>query len=99
MLSPWIFNLRHLASVAAVVSRGSVSAAAGTVHLTQPAVTQAIARVDFDSLYGRIRFNAVGQISLPQTVVQVQKGKLVPVYGPKGAMEKALYPMPAWSKR
>jgi len=62
-------------------------------------VRDAIARVDFDSLYGRIRFNAVGQISLPQTVVQVQKGKLVPVYGPKGAMEKALYPMPAWGKR
>ena len=62
-------------------------------------VRNAIARVDFDSLYGRIRFNAVGQISLPQTVVQVQKGKLVPVYGPKGAMEKALYPMPAWGKR
>jgi branched-chain amino acid transport system substrate-binding protein len=62
-------------------------------------VRDATARVDFDSLYGRIRFNAVGQISLPQTVVQVQKGKLVPVYGPKGAMEKALYPMPAWGKR
>jgi branched-chain amino acid transport system substrate-binding protein len=62
-------------------------------------IRDAIARVDFDSLYGRIRFNAVGQISLPQTVVQVQKGKLVPVYGPKGVMEKALYPMPPWSKR
>jgi branched-chain amino acid transport system substrate-binding protein len=62
-------------------------------------IRDAIARVDFDSLYGRIRFNAVGQISLPQTVVQVQKGKLVPVYGPKGAMEKALYPMPPWGKR
>jgi DNA-binding transcriptional LysR family regulator len=45
-LSPWSFNLRHLAAIAAVVHRGSVSAAAGTVHLTQPAVTQAIARVE-----------------------------------------------------
>jgi DNA-binding transcriptional LysR family regulator len=44
--SPWTFNLRHLAAVAAVVSKGSVSAAAGTIHLTQPAVTQAIARVE-----------------------------------------------------
>ena len=42
----WSFNLRHLAAVAAVVSRGSVSAAASAVHLTQPAVTQAIARVE-----------------------------------------------------
>jgi len=45
-LSPWSFNLRHLAAIAAVVGRGSVSAAASTVHLTQPAVTQAIARVE-----------------------------------------------------
>jgi DNA-binding transcriptional LysR family regulator len=45
-LSPWSFNLRHLAAIAAVVNRGSVSAAATTVHLTQPAVTQAIARVE-----------------------------------------------------
>ncbi|MBT2186996.1 LysR family transcriptional regulator [Sphingobium nicotianae] len=44
--SPWSFNLRHLAAIAAVVNRGSVSAAASTVHLTQPAVTQAIARVE-----------------------------------------------------
>ncbi len=45
-LSPWSFNLRHLAAIAAVVNRGSVSAAASTVHLTQPAVTQAIARAE-----------------------------------------------------
>ena len=45
-LTPWLFNLRHLAAIAAVVGRGSVSAAASTVHLTQPAVTQAIARVE-----------------------------------------------------
>jgi len=45
-LSPWSFNLRHLAATAAVVGRGSVSAAAAAVHLTQPAVTQAIARVE-----------------------------------------------------
>ena len=44
--SPLSFNLRHLAAVAAVVNRGSVSSAASTLHLTQPAVTQAIARVE-----------------------------------------------------
>lgn len=46
IVSPWALNLRHLAAIAAVVNRGSVSAAAGAVHLTQPAVTQAIARVE-----------------------------------------------------
>ena len=62
-------------------------------------VHDAIAKVDFDSLYGRIRFNSAGQINLPQTVVQVQKGKLVPIYGPKGLLEQPLYPMQEWSKR
>jgi branched-chain amino acid transport system substrate-binding protein len=55
--------------------------------------------VNFESLYGRIAFNAVGQISLPQTVVQVQNDKLVPIYGQKGVLNKPLYPMPAWSNR
>jgi branched-chain amino acid transport system substrate-binding protein len=62
-------------------------------------VRDAIAKVDFDSLYGHIRFNSVGQISLAQTVVQIQKAKLVPIYGPKGLLAKPLYPMPAWGKR
>ncbi len=62
-------------------------------------VRDAIAKLDFDSLYGRIRFNSAGQINLPQTVVQVQKGKLVPIFGPKGLLEQPLYPMPEWSKR
>jgi LysR family transcriptional regulator of gallate degradation len=44
--APFSFNLRHLAAVAAVTHRGSVSAAASALHLSQPAVTQAIARVE-----------------------------------------------------
>ena len=62
-------------------------------------VRDAIARSDFESLYGRIRFNAAGQINLPQTVVQIQKGKLVAIFGQKGIVEKPLYPMPEWGKR
>jgi branched-chain amino acid transport system substrate-binding protein len=88
----------HAASAVADVE-AFVKAIAAANSVDPAKIRDAIARVDFDSLYGRIRFNAVGQISLPQTVVQVQKGKLVPVYGPKGVMEKALYPMPPWGKR
>lgn len=67
---------------------------------TDPAkVHAAIAKVDFDSLYGRVKFDAKGQISLPQTVIQVQNGNVVPIYGGKGFMEKPQYPMPAWNKR
>jgi len=71
--------------------------AAGT---TDPkAVRDAIAKVDFDSLYGRIAFQPSGQISLPQVMIQVQNNQLVPVYGQHGAIDKMLFPMPAWNKR
>ena len=40
------FNIRHYAALAAVVHHGSVSAAARAVHLTQPAVTQAIGKME-----------------------------------------------------
>lgn len=36
-------NLRHLCALRAVLETGGVSAAACAIHLTQPAVTQAIA--------------------------------------------------------
>ena len=39
------FNIRHLAAMAAVVEQGSVSLAARAVNLTQPAVTQGIAKL------------------------------------------------------
>ncbi|HXU55765.1 MAG TPA: amino acid ABC transporter substrate-binding protein [Casimicrobiaceae bacterium] len=88
----------HAASAVAVVEAyAKALEAAGT---TDPAkVRDAIAHVDFESLYGRIQFNAVGQISLPQTVIQVQNGKVVPIYGQKGFVDKPEYPMVAWSKR
>ena len=88
----------HAASAVADV-QAFVKAIESANSIDPEKVRDAIAKVDFDSLYGRIRFNSVGQINLPQTVVQVQKGKLVPIYGPKGLLEQPLYPMPAWSKR
>src|SRR5260370_36002785 len=39
-------NLRHLMLFDQVVRRGSVSAAARAAHLSQPAVTQAVARIE-----------------------------------------------------
>lgn len=45
-MSPDQFNIRHLAAMAAVVEKGRVSLAARAVHLTQPAVTQGIAKLE-----------------------------------------------------
>jgi branched-chain amino acid transport system substrate-binding protein len=88
----------HAASAAAVVE--AFGKAIETANSLDPLkLRDAIARLDFESLYGRIRFSATGQIDLPQTVVQIQKGKLVAVYGQKGFIEKLLYPMPAWGQR
>ena len=39
-------NLRHLHAFREVAQLGSISAAARSVHLTQPAVTQAIAQIE-----------------------------------------------------
>ena len=71
--------------------------AAGT--LDPKAVRDAIAKLNFDSLYGKIAFAENGQIDLAQTVIQVQDGKVAAVYGAKGFIEKPKYPMPAWNAR
>ena len=88
----------HAASAVADVE-AFVKAIESANSLDPAKIRDAVAKVDFDSLYGRIRFNTAGQIGLPQTVVQIQKGNLVPIYGPKGLLEKPLYPMPDWGKR
>ena len=87
----------HAASGAADVET-FVKAIEATGSLDPKKVRDAIAKVDFQSLYGRIAFGANGQISMPQTVIQVQDGKLVAIYG-TDFINKPLYPLPAWGKR
>jgi len=58
MLTP-LPNLRHLSVLAAVARLGSVSAAARAAHLSQPAVTQAIASLEQD--FGRALFARTAQ--------------------------------------
>ena len=42
----WTLNLRHLYAMAKIVELGTINAAAGKVNLTQPAITQAMARLE-----------------------------------------------------
>lgn len=42
----WQLNLRHLAAVAKIAELGTINAAAQAVNLTQPAITQALARIE-----------------------------------------------------
>ena len=62
-------------------------------------VRDALAKVNFDSLYGPIKFSADGQINLPQIVIQVQDDKVAEIYNAKGFVTQPKYPMPAWSAR
>jgi len=87
----------HAASAAAdVEAYAKAIAAAGT--LDPKKVRDALAKVDFQSLYGRVKFEQNGQISLPQTVIQIQDGKVVPIYT-EDFLGKPKYPIPPWSKR
>jgi len=85
------------AAAAAVEGFAKAIESAGTDE--PKAVRAAIAKLDFGTQYGRIRFSPVGQVDLPQVVIQLQKGKLVPVYGEAGFMAKPLYPTPPWKQR
>jgi branched-chain amino acid transport system substrate-binding protein len=83
-----------VADVEAIVE--AIEAAGSTDHQK---VRDAIAKLNFPSLYGTIAFAENGQINLAQTVIQVQDEKLVPVYDANGFVEKPKYPMPAWNAR
>jgi branched-chain amino acid transport system substrate-binding protein len=84
------------AAVAAVQALVIAMEAAGTLDPEQ--VRDAIARLDFESVYGRVRFGENGQIVLPQTVIQIQSDKVMEVFTDK-FVNQPLYPVPAWDKR
>lgn len=67
------FNLKHLDATVAVGRHGSVSAASQAVHLSQPALTQALAKLEtilgrrlFDRLPSGVTATAAGEIFLPR---------------------------------
>ncbi|HVB84226.1 MAG TPA: amino acid ABC transporter substrate-binding protein [Rhodanobacteraceae bacterium] len=87
----------HAASAVADVET-YVHAIEAANSLDPKTVRDALARVNFESLYGPIRFAATGQISLPQNVIQIQDGKVVEVFSDR-LLAKPQYPMPGWAKR
>ena len=62
-------------------------------------VRDALTKVSFDSLYGRVAFDDKGQISLPQIMVQIQNDDVVPIYAGKDFINKLQYPLAPWGKR
>jgi branched-chain amino acid transport system substrate-binding protein len=85
------------AGVAAVEALVNAIQSAGSTDPQK--VRDALAKVSFDSLYGHVAFNEKGQISLPQIMIQIQDGKVVPIYGGKEFLNKLQYPLAPWGKR
>jgi branched-chain amino acid transport system substrate-binding protein len=87
----------HVASAVADVETFAYAIeAAGS--LDRDKVRDAIAKSDFECVYAPIRYQPDGQIELPQIVIQVQDGKIVPIYTDH-FLNKPRYPAPAWGKR
>jgi branched-chain amino acid transport system substrate-binding protein len=87
----------HAASAVADVE--TFAKAIETAGTLDPAkVRDAIARVDFRCIYGRVKFGDNGQIAMPQTVVQIQDGQVVPIFG-DDFLHQPRYPLPPWARR
>ncbi|HEY3919921.1 MAG TPA: amino acid ABC transporter substrate-binding protein [Stellaceae bacterium] len=87
----------HVASAVADVETFAYALeAAGSLDREQ--VRDAIAKSDFECIYAPIRYQANGQIDIPQIVIQVQDGKIVPIYTDH-FLNKPRYPAPGWGKR
>jgi branched-chain amino acid transport system substrate-binding protein len=87
----------HVASAVADVETFAYALeAAGT--LDREKVRDAIAKSDFESIYAPIRYQANGQIDIPQIVIQVENGQVVPIYSDH-FLNKPNYPVPSWGKR
>ena len=85
-------------STAAGIAVQRAIEAAGSVD--PKAVRDALAKLDFVSFFGRIKFDARGiNIYKPMVVEQWQSGKKVTVWPPDVATAKPLWPTPPWSAR
>ena len=85
------------AGVAAVEALVNAIQSAGSLDAGK--VRDALAKTNFESLYGKIAFNDKGQINLPQIMIQIQNDKVVPIFAGKEFINKLEYPLPPWDKR
>ncbi|MFN3364432.1 MAG: hypothetical protein ACK40W_10755, partial [Allorhizobium sp.] len=74
---------------------------AGTVT-DRNAIRDALASLDLETFYGRIKFTAQGDgdaVLLGPLVTQRQKGELAVVFPKEAASAPVIYPVPAWQER
>jgi branched-chain amino acid transport system substrate-binding protein len=92
----------HMASGAGcIVAYVEAMKKAGTVS-DRNAIRDALAGLDQETFYGRIKFTPQGDgdpVLLGPMVVQRQKGNLAVVYPTEAATAAAIYPAPPWQER
>jgi LysR family transcriptional regulator, regulator for genes of the gallate degradation pathway len=65
----WPLNLRHLRALASIARLGSISAAAEAINLTQPAITQALAKLETSLGQPLFERRANGMIATPAALL------------------------------
>jgi LysR family transcriptional regulator, regulator for genes of the gallate degradation pathway len=65
----WSLNLRHLRALASIARLGSISAAAEAINLTQPAITQALAKLETSLGQPVFERRANGMIATPAALL------------------------------
>jgi branched-chain amino acid transport system substrate-binding protein len=84
------------AAVAAVEALAVAMESARTFEA--PRVRDVLAGVDFESVYGRIRFAPNGQIERRLTVVQIQRDEITEIFD-EDFVHRPVYPVPSWEQR
>ena len=86
-------------AAAAVAAVEALAVAMESAHTFEAGyVRDALARVNFESIYGRVQFGSDGQIERPLTVVQIQAGEIVEIFA-DDFVNQPVYPVPPWDKR
>jgi LysR family transcriptional regulator, regulator for genes of the gallate degradation pathway len=69
----WALNLRHLRAIAAIGRLGSISAAAQAINITQPAITQALAKLEVQLDQILFERQPGGMVATPAAIVIIPR--------------------------
>lgn len=95
MTDPFDLNLRHLRALLAIENAGSVTAAAETVSLSQPALTQGLAKLERQFGYTLFERRAGGMVVTPMGRIVIERARSALNHlsdGAKGISDVFQYP-------
>lgn len=95
MADPFDLNLRHLRALLAIQENGTITAAADAVSLSQPALTQGLAKLERQFGYTLFERRAAGMIPTPMGEIVIDRARAALDHlsnGAKGLSGVFLYP-------